>query len=958
MAKPKPSDSDTPDKHLHDRTLFLLASMTGKAVTVTVKSGARFTGILCGVSTATPDLGCSMKWVKQSRAAPGTQEDNSTANAYFGGGPEKMVVFPGQEIVEIHAEKVILGDPESSRHAQNGIPQSGFRTDTDISGGSGPTRERELHRWEPTPDEAANTGLGLEEGAPGGGAWDQFAENERLFGVKSNFDEHIYTTRVDKSHPLYHQREAEAAKIAREIEGTSSKNAHIAEERGVSYVDDSGMDEEDKYSGVQRTVSAQPTQPTQVSFPPLQSTGPAKYTPPAKRAPSGHPTVPGAPHDPAIIASALARPETLQQQKQNQPKLPVPQVKLTQPDEPPKAREKPVLPEAVVKKVAAVTNSAAGKTTAAPQFEQQVSSTFKQFVHAERERYEEKKREIIRKDKDVKLQDLMKFAREFKLHTPVPNDLIPILAKDKAKQAEIVEKARLASINAPAKATTTPSAPPAPAATTPAAAPVAHAPSGQHIDKQMYKQIHKPSQNYVPHQSFGRDKPIGVGRFGPQQPQQQLSQRLLTARGAHNAGHPVNRTPGPIADNSGGMGSKSHAPVPANMLKMNARASEFKPNPTASTFTPSFGGASASTPSPTASIGQANASRAASPSAFFGVKKLKSGKEEKACVSDFFNPFKRVKVGTTTGTQTTSPQASGSKGRDGKAPIDKQFTGPTWPIKDENKDKKYDQIFDKPEYTANTMSSPQPPHMHPHQPHHQAIPPHMSHPSHVPPPHLAHPHQPHHPHHPQQHLGIPPPHFDQDQHIRHLPTPPSVIPSPHLPTATLAYGSPSTHHAQLSAIYAQHGPMPPYGPGAPGAPQFGYGVHHRGGYFMQPGANGAPGNPVMVPGQPPVPYMSPFVQLPVYSPQQMHSYPGQAGPPPPAPPSTGYPSPRGAPMMMHQNSQGQAPPPPQMMQMGMPPQQAGMYGAGAAQQQIAVLLPLPLLLQCLAQFPSPLTCHT
>ena len=232
-----------------------------------MKSGARFSGILCGVSTATPDLGCSLKWVKQIRAPPGTQEDDSTANAYFGGGPEKMVVFPGQEVVEFHAEKVVLGDPESSRHAQNGkyhlliigesqlvaneyigIPQSGFRTDTDISGGSGPTRERELHRWEPTPDEAANTGLGLEEGAPGGGAWDQFAENERLFGVKSNFDEHIYTTRVDKSHPLYQQREAEAAKIAREIEGTSSKNAHIAEERGVSYVDDSGMDEEDKYA--------------------------------------------------------------------------------------------------------------------------------------------------------------------------------------------------------------------------------------------------------------------------------------------------------------------------------------------------------------------------------------------------------------------------------------------------------------------------------------------------------------------------------------------------------------------------------------------------------------------------------------------------------------------------------------------------------------------------------------
>src|SRR5690606_33437565 len=89
---------------------------------------------------------------------------------------------------------------------------------------------------------------------------------------------------------------------------------------------------------------------------------------------------------------------------------------------------------------------------------------------------------------------------------------------------------------------------------------------------------------------------------------------------------------------------------------------------------------------------------------------------------------------------------------------------------------------------------------------------------------------------------------------------------------------------------------------------------------------------VMVPGQPPIPYM-PHFGMPIYSPQQMHAYP-QSGPPPQAPPSTGYPSPRGAPMMMHQNSaQGHAAPPPQMMAMGMNPQMAGVYGAGTGHQQ-------------------------
>ncbi|KAF8474863.1 hypothetical protein BDZ91DRAFT_281943 [Kalaharituber pfeilii] len=996
MAKAKPTESDTPDKHMHDRTLYLLASMAGKSVTITLKSGARFAGILSGVSTGLTDLGCMLKWVQQVRPATGSAEDETSQNGYIGGGLDKAVIFQAQDVVEIYAEKVTLGDPDTAKHAQNGIPSSGFRTDTDISGGSGPTRERELHRWEPTLDDLASATVGLEESTPTTGAWDQFAENERLFGLKSSFDENLYTTKLDKSHPLYPQREAQAARIAKEIEGQTAKNAHIAEERGAAWVDDSGMDEEDKYSGVQRVPHAQPSQ---VNFPPLQSSGPGKYTPPAKRAPTGHPTVPGAPHDPAIIASALARPETLQQQKQQQQtqqqQLPVqqqqpqqqplqqpqlqpqkqqqqpqqakpvvPQVKLTQAtEEQPKPREKPALPETVAKKVAAVSSAIANTKITAPQIEQQVSSTFKQFVHAEKERVEEKKRELIRKDKDVKIQDLLKFSREFKLHTPVPTDLVPILAKDKAKQAEIVEKARLAALNAPPKntanattvatsasatttttittatttaATTTTTTPstanqPATAAT---AAPSTASAQTTHFDKHGYKQAHK-SGGFISHQSFARDKAMGAGRYSNMPQQQQLGQRLLAARGAHHAGHPVNRTPLPIPENATSLAPKAYPAPSASLMKMNARAMEFKPNPTASTFTPSFGSAAASTPSPTASVGHANASRAASPSAFFENKKLKTSKEERATVSVYFNPFKRMKETAATGTQTASPPLKGLKAKDGKIVIDRPFnTFPTWPVKDENKEKKYDQLFDKPEFgIGNSINSPQPPHMHPHQPPHQPIPPHIPHPAHGPPPHIPHPHQPHHPH-PQQHLGVPPPHFDQDQHMRHhLSSPPSVMPSPHLPNATVAFGSPSTHHAQLSAMYAaQHGHMQPYVPGAPGAPQFGYGVHR--GYFVQPATNGNPGNPVMVPTQPHVPYMAPFVQVPVYSPQQMHAFPGQNGPPPPAPPSTGYPSPRPAPMMMHQNSsQGQPPPPPQMMAMGMAPQQAGMYGAGGAQQQ-------------------------
>jgi PAB1-binding protein PBP1 len=79
-----------------------------------------------------------------------------------------------------------------------------------------------------------------------GKGWDQFETNERLYGVKTNYDESFYTTTIDKSHPDYKKRVAEADRIAREIEGTTAMNAHVAEERGGKAADDNSLDEESK----------------------------------------------------------------------------------------------------------------------------------------------------------------------------------------------------------------------------------------------------------------------------------------------------------------------------------------------------------------------------------------------------------------------------------------------------------------------------------------------------------------------------------------------------------------------------------------------------------------------------------------------------------------------------------------------------------------------------------------
>ena len=104
-------------------------------------------------------------------------------------------------------------------------PQSrqGFRTDVEVTG-QGFRREKVLQAW----GGPGNDDGGLEETkgtaqrqaaspASGNGQWDQFATNERLFGLKTDYDEEIYTTKLDRSGSDYRQREARAAQLEREI---------------------------------------------------------------------------------------------------------------------------------------------------------------------------------------------------------------------------------------------------------------------------------------------------------------------------------------------------------------------------------------------------------------------------------------------------------------------------------------------------------------------------------------------------------------------------------------------------------------------------------------------------------------------------------------------------------------------------------------------------------------------
>ena len=54
----------------------------------------------------------------------------------------------------------------------------------------------------------------------------------RLFNVTSSFDENLYTTPLDKGSLSMEQR-AHAERMAAEIEGKSSSNIHMREERNM-----------------------------------------------------------------------------------------------------------------------------------------------------------------------------------------------------------------------------------------------------------------------------------------------------------------------------------------------------------------------------------------------------------------------------------------------------------------------------------------------------------------------------------------------------------------------------------------------------------------------------------------------------------------------------------------------------------------------------------------------------
>ncbi|KAK6844759.1 hypothetical protein PG995_014869 [Apiospora arundinis] len=790
-----------------------------------------------------------------------------------------------------------------------GKNQNGFRTDSSISSGH-QVGQRTLQPWSAGGGGDSDTfgSLGaLENKASGSGEkWDQFSTNEKLFGLKTDYDENMYTTQIDKSHPKYKERMAAAERKAREIERSAAATSHVAEERIMDYVggNDRGGDEED--NGVKRQ-----------DFPPLPGgSRDKKYTPPAMRAPTNNSTVKGAPVDPAIISARIGTQKPQQSPtKVDEPKArtespaagtsanavpsaktPEPKADAAKPETHSKTTEKPLEVKPVNQSATPLKASAATSRTISPQgkegaavpnatstVERDVLSSFKTFANKERMTAEKIRSNKAKADKEVKLHELKKFATNFKLPTPVPVDLISIIAKDPAKQREIQEKAsRDAAEVAQRRKVEEQAAKDKKPTTTkegqPTAAPQGAAQPQAERVRPVSTVVNGPQAiPAVPKRPTG---PPHMQQQGGRQPGT-LAQRIRNVE-QHKLAEMRQPPTGPSHPNEPLYGRRP-MPGPGQMGKLNPNSHEFRPNAFAPAFSPNGHPSAGSSPrsalnNPT----EGQSTPASSAAVVVVVSKKRKAVDPKKCV--ILAHIKAQPV----------PQGKNYDDNDGIKP---SFdTAPTWrQAQEEEKGEStmrlsYTEYFERQPFAA--QPTPNPTHVMPQMAHQHQLPFHLQHGAHNVPPRPS-PHQ-----HPvQMHQGQhgPVPHVPYNGADDHR-----MMPS----NSSHSYSSPRMAPVPMAYPPNMNNPQMPYGqPGfAPGTPQMQFNRSFSNNPQYMPQQQMPMGGPMMPQFMNPQGMPAPQMQM---YPSGGFMPPG-VGVPQPMPGANGYPSPgrpAAAPMMAHQGSQ-------------------------------------------------------
>ncbi|GAB2293308.1 Polyadenylate-binding protein-interacting protein 3 [Dionaea muscipula] len=231
-----------------DRLVYLSSCLIGHQVDVQVKNGSVFSGIFHAVD-ADKDFGVALKMAcltKDASSSGRVAGPDSVEKA-----PSRILIIPAHELVQVFAKDVPVTRNGVSIELQH-EKQPELMLDSYISQSRHVEPERELERWVPDKDDPQCPESENIFGGPWTGSWDQFKVNETLFGVKSTFNEELYTTKLEKG-PQMRELEEEALRIAREIEGEQTNDLHLAEERGIYPHGNFDIDEETRFSSVLRT---------------------------------------------------------------------------------------------------------------------------------------------------------------------------------------------------------------------------------------------------------------------------------------------------------------------------------------------------------------------------------------------------------------------------------------------------------------------------------------------------------------------------------------------------------------------------------------------------------------------------------------------------------------------------------------------------------------------------------
>ncbi|KAJ3675133.1 hypothetical protein LUZ60_004175 [Juncus effusus] len=233
-----------------DRIMYVMVYLIGQRVDVHVKNGSVISGIFHTANDKDFGIVLKMAQVTKDGSVRGQKSLSDIVKK-----PETMVI-PSRELVQIIAKDVGLTSDELANNAQASDKKKDLMIDSVISN-SRHVEERELEKWAPDGDDQ-DCLESLEQPAYSRKwtrKWDQFETNEALFGVKSTFNEDIYTTKLVKG-PHMRELELQASRIAREIEGEDTDDLHLAEERGMEFLNELEIDEELRYSAVTRDTDS------------------------------------------------------------------------------------------------------------------------------------------------------------------------------------------------------------------------------------------------------------------------------------------------------------------------------------------------------------------------------------------------------------------------------------------------------------------------------------------------------------------------------------------------------------------------------------------------------------------------------------------------------------------------------------------------------------------------------